>query len=164
MDVVTSPDTAAPRKLQTFWASLGGFAFVAVLLLAGPVMIGIGSSMTDSDEELARTGTRVTGTIVDFDDVRKASNRDITVEYMSADGVSRRTFANVDHEQHPTVGDDVTVIYSESNPGKAVVVGYESDGVSVGGIGALFTLVLTIPLGVIIIIKQFRRRRKQRTA
>ena len=83
---------------------------------------------------------------------------------MSADGVSRRTFANVDHEQHPTVGDDVTVIHSESNPGKAVVVGYESDGVSVGGIGALFTLVFTIPLGVILIIKQFRRRRKQRTA
>jgi hypothetical protein len=163
MDAVTSPDTAAPRKLQTLWASLGGFAFVAVLLLAGPVMIGIGSSMTDSDGELARTGTRVTGTIVDFDDVRKASNRDITVEYMSADGVSRRTFANVDHEQHPTVGDDVTVIYSDSNPGKAVVVGYESDGVSVRGIGTLFTLVFTIPLSLALITKKLRKRRKERT-
>jgi hypothetical protein len=164
MDPVSSLNTAVPRKFQTFWASLAGIGFVALLLLAGPVMIGIGSSMTDSDEELARTGTQVTGTIVDFDDVRKASNRDITVEYIAADGTGHSTIATVSHDQHPTVGDDVTVIYSESNPGKAVVVGYESDGVFVGGIGALFTLIFTLPLGVILIIKQFRRRRKQRTA
>ena len=164
MAIASSPNTAVPRKFQTFWASLGGFAFVALLLLTGPVMIGIGASMTDSDEELARTGMQAIGTIVDFDDVRNASKRDITVEYISADGASRRTFANVDHEQHPKVGDDVTVIYSESNPAKAVVVGYESDGVSIGGIGALFTLIFTIPLGLTLIIRKFRKRRKQPAA
>lgn len=163
MDVVSSPDTAVPRKFQTFLASVGGVAFVALLLLTGPVMIVIGSSMTDSDEELARTGIHTTGTIIDFDDVRKASNRDIEVRYTADDGTGHVTIATVDHDQHPTVGDDVTVIYSESNPGKAVVVGYESDGVSVGGMGALFTLIFTIPLGLVLIIKKLRKRRKQRT-
>lgn len=64
----------------------------------------------------------------------------------------------------PTVGEDVTVIYSESKPGDALVVGYESDGVvSVGGIGALFMLIFTIPLGLILIIKKLRKRTNQRT-
>ena len=45
-----------------------------------------------------------------------------------------------------------------------MVVGYESDGVSVAGIGALFTLIVTVPLGLVLIIKKFRKRRKQRTA
>ena len=162
MGVVNSPDTAAPRKPQTFWSTLGGFAFVALLLLTGPVMIGVGSSMTDADEELARTGIRTTGTIVDFDDVRNASKRDITVQYLSENGSEHSTIATVGHDQDPTVGEEVTVIYQESNTGKAVVVGYESDGISVGGIGALFTLIFTIPLGLTLIIKKFRKRRKQR--
>jgi hypothetical protein len=157
---VNSPDTAAARKPQTFWSSLGGFTFVALLLLTGPVLIGIGSSMTDADEELERIGVHTTGTIVDFDDVRNASKRGITVHYMSEDGAERSTFASVDHDQQPTVGDDVTVIYREQNPSHAVVVGYQSDGVSVGGIGALFTLIFTIPLGLTLIIKKFRKRRK----
>lgn len=164
MDAVSSPDTAVHRKPQSFWSRLGGVAFGAVLLLTGPAMIGIGSSMADSDEELARMGIQTTGTIVDFDDVRNASKRDITVDYTADDGSVHFTIATVNHDQHPTVGDDVTVIYSESNPAKAVVVGYESDGVSVGGIGALFTLVFTIPLGLVLILKKFRRRRQQRVA
>ncbi|MBT2588522.1 DUF3592 domain-containing protein [Arthrobacter sp. ISL-95] len=157
------PDTAVPNRPQTFWARLGGVAFVALLLLTGPVMIGIGSSMNDSDEELARTGLHTTGSIVDFADVRKASNRNITVQYIDADGTGYSTFASVNHGQHPTVGADVTVIYSESHPGKAVVVGYESDGNSVRGIGALFLLIFTFPLGLILIIKKLRKSRRQRT-
>ncbi|WP_395403440.1 DUF3592 domain-containing protein [Arthrobacter sp. UC242_113] len=160
---MNSPDTAAPRKAQTFWSSLGGFTFVALLLLTGPVLIGIGSLMTDADEELERTGVHTTGTIVDFDDVRNASKRDITVHYMSADGAEHSTFASVDHDQQPKVGDDVTVIYREQNPSQAVVVAYRDGGVSVGGIGALFTLIFTIPLGLTLIIMKFRKRRKQRT-
>ncbi|MGN7252470.1 DUF3592 domain-containing protein [Arthrobacter sp. SAFR-014] len=161
---MNSPDTAVARKAQTFWSQLGGIAFVALLLLTGPVMIGIGSSMTHADEELARTGVHTAGTIVDFSDARRASQRNISVKYMSADGSPYSTYASVDHDQHPTVGDDVTVIYRESNPNESVVVGYESGGMSVGGIGALFTLIFTIPLGLVLIIKNFRRRRKQRTA
>lgn len=164
MGVVNSPDTAAPRKTQTFWSTLGGLAFVALLLLTGPVMIGIGSSMTDADEELVRTGVHTTGTIVDFDDVRNASKRDIRVNYLAEGGSEHFTIATVEHDQHPIVGDEVTVVYQESNPGKAVVVGYESDGISVGGIGALFTLIFTIPLGLPLLIKKIRKRRKQRTA
>ncbi|MDQ1052143.1 hypothetical protein QE394_000071 [Arthrobacter sp. SORGH_AS 212] len=164
MDAVSIPDAVPPPKRQTFLARLGGFAFVTILLLTGPTLIGIGSSMAGSDEELARTGIHATGSIVDFDDVRKASNRKITVEYIAADGTGYSTFASVDHDQHPTVGGDVTVIYSESNPGKAVVVGYDSSGVSVRGIGALFLLIFTIPLGLVLIIKRLRRNRRQRTA
>lgn len=120
--------------------------------------------MTDADEELARTGVHTAGTIIDFDDVRNASKRDITVRYTDGDGTAFSAFATVDHDQHPTVGDGVTVIYSESDPGRAVVVGYESDGVSVGGIGALFTLTFTIPLGLVLIVKKVRRRRKVQPA
>ena len=36
-----------------------------------------------------------------------------------------------------------------------MVVGYESDGVSVAGIGALFTLIVTVPLGLVLVIKKF---------
>lgn len=137
---------------------------MALLLLTGPVMIGIGSSMTDSDEELARTGIHTTGTIVDFDDVRNASKRDIRVEYAADGGTGHFTIATVKHDQYPTVGEDVTVIYSESNPEDALVVGYGSDAVSVGGIGALFMLIFTIPLGLILIIKKLRKRTNQRTS
>lgn len=163
MDAVNSSDTVVPPKRQSFWARLGGFAFIAILLLTGPVLIGIGSSLADSDEELARTGIHTTGSIVDFDDVRKASNRKITVEYMAGDGTGYSTFASVDHDQHPAVGGDVTVIYSEQNPGKAVIVGYESSGVSVRGIGALFVLIFTVPLGVVLVVKRLRTNRRQRT-
>lgn len=164
MDAVSSPDTVVPPKRQTFRARLGGFAFVAILLLTGPVLIGIGSSMTDSDEELARTGLHATGSIVHFDDVRKASNRKITVEYIAADGTRYSTFASVDHNQHPAVGGEVTVIYSALNPVEAVVVGYDSSGVSLRGIGALFLLIFTVPLGLVLIIKAFRKSRNQRSS
>ncbi len=163
MDAVSSSDTVVPPKRQTFWARLGGVAFIAILLLTGPVLIGIGSSLADSDEELARTGIHTTGSIVEFDDVRKASNRKITVEYIAANGTGYSTVASVDHDQHPAVGGDVTVIYSESNPGRAVVVGYDSGGVSVRGIGALFVLIFTVPLGVVLIVKGLRKKRRQRT-
>ncbi|ACL39716.1 conserved hypothetical protein [Pseudarthrobacter chlorophenolicus A6] len=160
---MSSSETVLPPKRQTFRARLGGFAFVAILVLAGPVLIGIGSSMTDSDEELARTGIHTTGTIVDFNDVRKASNRKITVEYVAADGAGYSTFASVDHDQQPAVGGDVTVIYSDSNPGKAIVEGYDGGGVSVRGIGALFLLIFTVPVGVVLGVKRLRKNRGQRT-
>lgn len=88
----------------------------------------------DADEELARTGVRITGTIAYFNDARKASNRDITVEYLAADGVPRYGNAPVDHEQHPSVGEQVTVAYREQDSDQAVVLGYESNSEFLGGV------------------------------
>lgn len=73
----------------------------AVLMLAGPALMITSYQQVDADEELARTGVHVTGIITYFSDARKASNRDITVEYVAADGVNRYANAPVDHEQHP---------------------------------------------------------------
>ncbi|MBD1591975.1 hypothetical protein HC744_07955 [Arthrobacter sp. S1_S22] len=43
---------------------------------------------------------------------------DIAVEYVAADGVSRYANAPVDHEQRPSVGEPVTVVYREQNPSR----------------------------------------------
>jgi hypothetical protein len=69
----------------------------------------------------------------------------------------------VDHDQHPVVGEDVTVMYREQQPDEAVVLGYESDGISVRGVGTILTLIFTTT-GLILIINSIRRRRRiQRT-
>jgi hypothetical protein len=141
-------------------ARIGTVVVAAVMILAGPVMIGVGSQMADDDAVIAQTGTRTAGTIIDFQDTRRASQRDITVAYTSTDGTDRRTFASVDHDQHPVVGEDVTVVYREQQPDEAVVLGYESDGISVRGIGTILTLIFTTT-GLILIIR--RRRRIKRT-
>ena len=135
--------------------------FVAVLMLAGPGLMAASYQQVDADEELARTGVQVSGTITYFSDARKASNRDITVEYVAADGVSRYASAPVDHEQHPSVGEQVTVAYREQNPEQAVVLGYESNGEFLGGVGRILTAVFTT-LGLILIVSRLRRRRRNK--
>ena len=74
--------------------------FTAALMLVGPALMVTSYQQVDAAEELARTGVQVTGSITHFSDARKASNRDITVEYVAADGVSRYANVPVDHEQH----------------------------------------------------------------
>jgi hypothetical protein len=101
--------------------------------------------MADAHEDLARTGVHTTGTIVDFNDARRASQRDIRVRYTSADGTDRVTWATVGHGQQPADGAEVTVMYREEDPGKAMVLGYESDGVTVRGIGTVLTMIF-IPI------------------
>ena len=109
--------------------------FTAALMLVGPALMVTSYQQVDADEELRRTG--VTGSITHFSDARKASNRDITVEYMAADGVSRYANAPVDHEQHPSVGEQVTVAYREQDSNQAVVLGYGVNSEFLGGVGLI---------------------------
>lgn len=110
MGAVTSPK-AKIKKGKSLLSRMLNVLFAAALILAGPALMVTSYQQVDADEELARTGAQVTGTITYFSDARKASNRDITVEYVAADGVSRYANAPVDHEQHPSVGEQVTVAY-----------------------------------------------------
>jgi hypothetical protein len=75
-----------PRRILNVLLAAG-------LMLAGPTLMLTSYQQVDADEELARTGVQVTGTITYFSDARKASNRGITVEYVAVDGVSRHANA-----------------------------------------------------------------------
>jgi len=159
MGAVSSPDAAVNRKPQTLLSRALNVVLALVMVLVGPVMIGAGSRMADADEEIARTGVHTTGTIVDFNDARRASQRDIRVRYTSADGTVRYTSATVDHDQRPTQGEEVTVAYREQEPGQAVVLGYESGGVMVRGIGTILAMIF-IPIVLILV---FSKRGKSRS-
>jgi hypothetical protein len=69
----------------------------------------------------------------------------------------------VDHEQHPFVGEQVTVAYREQNPEQADVLGYESNSEFLGGVGLILTAVFTT-LGLILIVSGLRRRRRKKCA
>ncbi|MDQ0768437.1 cytochrome c oxidase assembly protein Cox11 [Pseudarthrobacter defluvii] len=157
---MTSPG-AAIKKPKSLLRRMVNVLFTAALMLVGPALMVTSYQQVDADEELARTGAQVSGTITYFSDARKASNRDITVEYEAADGVSRYANAPVDHEQHPSVGEQVTVAYSEQNPEQAVVLGYESNSEFLGGVGLILTTVFTT-LGLILTISRLGRRRRDK--
>jgi len=168
MGAVTGRRTDGNRKPWLSWKGKLNLAVTVLVLCLGPVMIGVGSFMINSDQELARTGAQATGTIVHFDDVTKASERRIRVDYTAADGVPRKTFAAVDHDQHPVVGSSVTVTYAENDPGRAIVPGYESDGVWLRGAGVVLTvifgligLLFAVLLGSAVLRAKFRARRTQ---
>ncbi|MHC6228219.1 DUF3592 domain-containing protein [Arthrobacter sp. MMS24-T111] len=156
-------DPARPWKIRL------NLAVTVLVLCLGPILIGVGSFMINADEELARTGARATGTIVHFDDVTKASERRIRVDFTTPDGSAHRTFAAVDHDQHPVVGTDVPVIYAEDDPGRAIVPGYESDGEWFRGAGVVLTVIFG-GIGVLAVVLRrigglrgfFRRRGTQR--
>ncbi|MFP3461320.1 DUF3592 domain-containing protein [Arthrobacter globiformis] len=154
---MSSPDAAENRKPVTRLGRAVQMVLVLVMVLAGPVMIGVGSRMADVHDEIARTGVHTTGTIVDFNDARRASQRDIRVRYTSADGTARVTSATVDHRQQPAEGGVVTVAYREQEPGKAVVLGYESDGVTVRGIGTILTMIF-IPIVLLLVFTKRGKR------
>lgn len=83
------------------------------------------------------------------------------MEYVAADGVSRYANAPVDHEQHPSVGEQVPVAYRERDSNQAVVLGYESNSEFLGGVGLILTAVFTT-VGVIVIVSALRRRRRDK--
>ena len=120
---------------------LGTLAVVLIVLLVGPGLMVVGTMMIDADAELSRTGVQSPGTVTDFNDTQRASNRDIKVRYTSMDGIDHVVSASVDHDQHPTVGDPVTVAYDSQQPSRAVVLGFESGGVTLRGVGTVLTLV-----------------------
>lgn len=157
---VTSPG-AMIKKPKSLPRRILNVLLAAALMLAGPTLMVTSYQQVDADEELARTGVQATGTITYFSDARKASNRGITVEYVAVDGVSRYANARVDHEQHPFVGERVTVAYREQNPEQAVVLGYESSSEFLGGVGLILTGVFTT-LGLILIVSGLGRRRREK--
>lgn len=147
---VTSRRAAVKRrpKARVSLPRVVNLAVTVAVLCLGPVLIGVGNHLINVDEELTRTGTHASGTIVDFDDVTEASERRMEVDFFSADGTLHRTWAAVDHDQHPVIGEDVTVVYREQSPGNAVVLGFESDGVWFRGVGVVLTSIFG-GLGVI---------------
>ncbi|WP_235501581.1 DUF3592 domain-containing protein [Arthrobacter sp. Leaf137] len=151
MDGVTGRRTDKNRNSGLTWKGKLNLAVTVLVLLLGPVMIGLGSFMIGADEDLARSGVQATGTIVHFDDVTKASERRMKVEFTSGDGASHATWATVDHDQYPIVGDATTVIYAEHDPGRAIVPGYESDGVWVRGVGTVLTFIFA-SLGLVVVL------------
>ena len=165
MGPVTGGRTDAGRGSKLSWKGIVNLAVTVLVLCLGPILIVVGSLMINADEELARTGSQATGTIVDFDDVTKASQRRITVDFTTADGSPHRTFAAVEHDQHPVVGGDATVLYAEDDPSQAIVAGYERDGVWFRGVGVLLTMIFgaigvlaAVLRGVSAVRGRFRRR------
>ncbi|NUT73139.1 DUF3592 domain-containing protein [Pseudarthrobacter sp. C4D7] len=157
------------RRPPLSWKGRLNLAVTLLVLCLGPVLIVAGIVMTNADEDLARTGAQATGTIVRFDDVNKASKRRITVDFEAADGSPHRTFAAVDHDQHPVVGGEATVVYAQDDPGRTVVVGYESDGVWFLGAGVVLTFIFggigvlaAIIRGVAAVRGNLRRRATRR--
>ncbi|QDG87443.1 DUF3592 domain-containing protein [Pseudarthrobacter sp. NIBRBAC000502770] len=148
---MTGRRTDGNRKPPLSWKRKLNLAVTVLVLCLGPIMIGVGSFMINADEELARSGVQATGTIIRFDDVTKASERRMQVQFPAADGAVHRTFAAVDHDQYPVVGSSVTVVYAENNPGRAIVPGYESDGVWLRGAGVVLTVIFGV-LGLLYIV------------
>ena len=121
----------------------------------------VGTIMIDADAELSRTGVQSPGTVTDFNDTQRASNRDIKVLYTSTDGIDHVVSASVEHDQHPAVGDPVTVAYDSQQPSRAVVLGFESSGVTLRGVGTVLTLVAT-GIGLIALVTRVSRKRRSR--
>ncbi|WP_285245814.1 DUF3592 domain-containing protein [Pseudarthrobacter sp. fls2-241-R2A-127] len=142
---------------------LGAWAFILLVLLAGPGLMVLGTVMIDADAELSRTGVQSTGTITDFNDTQRASSRDIKVQYTSTDGAEHVVSASVDHDQHPEVGTPVTVVYDGQQPSRAVVLGFESGGVSIRGVGTILTLVAALVTLIGFIMRVSGKRRAGRS-
>ncbi len=153
---VTGRRTDRIRKPQQAWKWVLNLVVTVLVVLLGPVMFVVGNSMIGADEELERTGVHAAGTIVHFDDVTKASQRRIKVEFYAGDASVHATFAAVDHDQHPVVGGEVKVVYAEQDPGRAIVLGYESDGVWFRGAGTMLILIFG-GLGVVLVFVFLRR-------
>lgn len=118
---------------------------IVLLVLVGPVMIGVGAALNAADNDLLETGTRTSGTVSQVDDGAKASRKRFRVDYVAADASTHVEWVSWSSDEKPVVGDSVTVIYRESDPESAVVEGYDLSGQSFLGLG----VVLTFLFGVI---------------
>ena len=153
-----APRAGNPKKTR---GRLGVLAFVLIALLLGPGLMVMGTVMVNADSELSRTGVQSPGTVTDFSDTQRSSNRDIRVRFMSTDGAEHSVTASVDYDQHPTVGDPVTVAYDRQQPSRAVVLGFDSGGVTLRGVGTVLTLVAT-GIGLIALVTRVSRKRRSR--
>ncbi|CAN7234289.1 DUF3592 domain-containing protein [Arthrobacter sp. LjRoot78] len=158
---MTSPNVTVNRKAKRSPGRWANLAITALVLCLGPMLIVVGTLLIKADDELVRTGEQVPGVVTVFNDESKASQRKIKVEFQSGDGFVHYTWVTVDHDQHPVVGEDVTVVYRESDPGNATVLGYESDGVFFRGAGVVLTAIFG-GIGVFLFISYLLGWRKDR--
>lgn len=117
---------------------------VVALLLVGPVLLVIGSSMNAADRELVASGSRTTGTVVEVNDGAEASTHNFRVEYLAGDASSHSVWADWAPDEKPALGSSVTVIYSATEPSTAVVEGHGTPGRTVAGLGGLLTVVSVV--------------------
>ena len=129
---------------------------LAVLLLIGGPLTMIGGSNADATTaRLRESGTQVSGSVVDFNDAAKGTRyRKMTVEYAAADGATYTVVANVGDDQHPKVGDRVTVRVDANSPKSSLVEGYEPPSSQMFSLGLIFTC-----LGVFLVALSFAGRR-----
>ena len=149
------------RKPKTSWGMRANLAFSALVICLGPILIVVGTLQINADAELVRTGEQVPGTVTEFHDQAQASDRKMKVEFQSADGSAHYEWIMVDYHQHPVVGQEVTVQYRLSDPSQATVVGYESDGVFLRGVGVVLTVIFG-GIGLFLAISAWMGLRKRR--
>jgi hypothetical protein len=133
---------------------------IAVILLAGPVLLVIGSSMNAADGELVSSGSRTTGTVVEVNDGAEASTHNFRVEYVASDASVHSVWADWAPDAKPAFGSNVTVIYSATEPSAAVVEGHGTPGRTVAGLGGLLTVVSVVI--IVVMASGFARGRARR--
>lgn len=136
-------------------------AFSALVICLGPILMVVGTFQINADAKLVRTGEQVPGTVTEFHDQAQASDRKMKVEFQSADGSAHYEWIMVDYHQHPVVGEEVTVVHRLSDPGQATVVGFESDGVFLRGVGVVLTFIFG-GIGLFLAVCSWMGLRKRR--
>lgn len=132
-----------------------------LIILVGPVLIGLGTVQSLADDELMQTGVHAVGTVVEVEDGDRASTQGFRVDFVSADGVSRTVWSSWASEHRPSLGETIDVTYRPSDPGAALVAGYEDSGNSILGIGVVLTgcgLLMGIFLLIRVLVRVWRRR------
>ncbi|MDR7160574.1 DUF3592 domain-containing protein [Arthrobacter sp. BE255] len=158
---MTSPNAAVNRKPKISWGMRANLAFSALVICLGPILIVVGTLQINADAELVRTGEQVPGTVTEFHDRAQASDRKMKVEFQSAAGSAHYEWIMVDYHQHPVVGEEVKVRYRLSDPDEATVVGFESDGVFLRGVGVVLTFIFG-GIGILLAISSWMGSRKRR--
>lgn len=121
----------------------------AAFLIVGPALLAWGASDVSRHETLVEVGVRAEGMVVAFADSNRASQREVDVEFLAEDARTYTAYALADSTQHPDVGATLTVAYDRDDPENNAVVGYETSGSSLLGMGVILTL---IPLGLLALV------------
>jgi len=138
--LVNTPAAAASTAAKSKRTKKQFVLLIVAMMVVGPAMIAIGTALTAQEDILRSTGTRVEGTVSDVDDGSRASDQRFRVDYVSDDSADHFTWVSWSSDTKPSVGDSETVIYDPSDPGRALVAGYDGDAISIAGLGLIFTV------------------------
>ena len=161
--LATAPAGAASTAARSKRNRAQFVVLIVAMMAVGPTMIGIGTALTAQEDTLRSTGTRVEGTVSDVDDGRRASDQRFTVDYVADDSSSHSTRVSWSSDTKPSVGDSETVIYDPTDPGRALVAGYDGDAISIAGLGLIFTVIFWA-IGAVGLFGRRKRRAKSRAA